>query len=457
MRRCCTIAAVLVTLLVASTSAARRDTRLMATEVRTYSLPEDDPMALPTDVVVGINGHVFVADGVNDRVVEFAPDGSLVRSIEAAAGRSLANPTAVSLSADGRLWIADCDNRRVVVISGQDEGVEVEIDPEVGLDGLDLTGLAVSPDGVNLWLVDNQSHRMLRGNLETGLWEEFGSLGEAWGQLRYPFHADCTAEGGVVVTDGINGRVQGWAVDGRPSRPIGRYGVTPGRLFRPKGIAVGPAGHTWVADSTLGVIQVFGSRGQLLDVVQDEAGEPLRLDEPVGIDVAGDRLFVVELRRHAVREFLVAEAPGRPARPARAQNTGSGDGCTICHLEFMPTYVDGLGATALRPAPASTEQQPYVSTDASCMGCHDGLVDDDRKRVWTMHGHSIGEAPPEDMVIPEELPLADGKMACRTCHSPHTMGGSGQEHRNAMFLRVTDDAEELCLACHGDLLTEGAK
>jgi hypothetical protein len=266
-----------------------------------------------------------------------------------------------------------------------------------------------------------------------------------------------TRAGGVVVTDGINGRIQGWAEDGLPSRPIGRYGVTPGRMFRPKGISVGPDGHTWVSDSVLGVVQVFGSRGQLLDVIQDADGEPLRLSEPVGIDVVGDRLFVVELRPGRVREFVVSEAPGRPARPARTQNPGSGDGCTSCHLEFMPTYVDGLGPTALAPAPESTEEQPYVSTEQSCLSCHDGGVIDSRRAVWAMLSHSVGEAPPEDMEIPEELPLSNGKIACRTCHSPHTMGGSGQVHRDAMFLRVTDDPEELCVACHGDMSSGGGK
>lgn len=451
MLRRCAVAAVLATIFVAGTSTARRDTRLLAVEVQVYALGEDDPLALPTSVAVGPAGQVWVADGVNDRVVEFAVDGTYVAMVVEAAGTPLARPTSVAATDDGRLWIGDGDNRRVVVVGGPDGDEEIAFDPEIDTSELDITDLAVSADGERLWIVDNSAHRVLHCDLATGTWEVLGSLGEAWGQLRYPFNAAASADGGVVVTDGINGRVQGFGIDGLPARPIGRYGVTPGRMFRPKGIAVGPSGHTWVSDSVLGVVQVFGSRGQLLDVVQAEDGDPLRLSEPVGIEVVGSRLFVVELRPGRVREFQVSEAPGRPARPARTQNPGSGDGCTSCHLEFMPTYVDGLGPTALSPAPESTEQQPYVSTEASCLSCHDGAVIDSRKKVWAMLGHSLGEAPPEDMVVPAELPLSDGKIACRTCHSPHTMAGSGQVHRDAMFLRVTDDPEELCVACHGDM------
>jgi predicted CXXCH cytochrome family protein len=53
------------------------------------------------------------------------------------------------------------------------------------------------------------------------------------------------------------------------------------------------------------------------------------------------------------------------------------------------------------------------------------------------------------MVIPDELPLQDGKIACRTCHTAHA---STEEETlaTAVFLRVRNDAGQLCQSCHKD-------
>ncbi len=82
---------------------------LIAHEVRTYA----GAMKMPTDVAIGPDGQVFVADGVHDRVVEFDSQGAVKRSIREVAGRSLARPTAVATSGDS-LWIADADHHRAM-------------------------------------------------------------------------------------------------------------------------------------------------------------------------------------------------------------------------------------------------------------------------------------------------------------------------------------------------------
>lgn len=466
MRRCCVVAAALAALLVAGTSSAGRGTALVARQVRAFAMPEGDALSMPTQVAVGPGGEVWVADGVSDRVVGFAADGSPAVTVRQAAGRPLSRPGAVATTADGRLWIADTGNERVVVLRPDEApraggtqraggGEEVVLPAALRAGGLDLTDLAVAPDGTGLWLVDNERHRVLRGDLKAGTWVELGGPGEAWGQLRYPFMIAAHPQGGALVTDGLGGRVQGWGEDGRPGRPIGRFGVMPGQLFRPKGIAIDDEGHCWVADGVLGVIQVFGGRGQLLDVLRDGEGEPLRLRHPAGIEVRGDRLWVVELGAARVVEYRVGREDGEPLRASGAWGSGpvgtEGRECTTCHLELVPALAEDRGDGALISPPPSTAQQPWVSTDASCLSCHDGAVSDSRRRVWTMHGHPIGGEPPAGMAVPDDLPLADGKIACRTCHSPHTLGGSGQVHRDAMLLRVADRPSELCVACHGEM------
>lgn len=443
--------------LLSSARAAASGQVLVGHPVRSYEAPSLDPMTMPTSVAVGQDGEVWVADGVNDRVLEFGPDGALRRSLDVLLGRPLANPSAVASDDRGWLWIADAGNRRIVVVPPA-PGVEFEVPIDAVLqEELDLTGLAVSADGQALWLVDNDHHRLLQCQLDLGIWAEVGSYGEALGQLRHPFMAAVDAEGHVWVTDVLNTRVAGFSELGEPLRPLGRFGVSPGQLFRPKGVAIG-GDRIWVSDSSLGVIQAFAPSGRLLDVLRDPQGQILHLSGPVGLDVQGDRLFVVELEAHRVTELRIEGELGRSYDAPVTSLTGAagaqGQDCSVCHLEMVPALARGAGdlLAAMPPNPVS---EPYVSTAASCLSCHDGSVLDSRRAVWAMHGHPLGEPVPAEMVVPASLPLVDGAMSCRTCHSAHTVGGSGQVHRDALMLRVTDEAEELCLACHGDMQKEG--
>lgn len=432
---------------------------LVGSTVQVYQAPALDPMTMPTAVAAGPSGQVWVADGVSDRVLEFDASGGLVRSIEAVAGQPLSNPTAVAADEAGRLWIADSDHARVVWLGpGPGDQGELPIDLAL-LPGLDLTGVGVSPDGDLLWLVDNEQHRVLRGEVDAGIWAVMGSYGEGLGQLRHPFMVGVDDDGGAWVSDAIGARIVGWSAEGEARRPIGRFGVQPGQVFRPKGVAV-QGDRVWVSDSTLGVIQAFSPGGKLLDVLRDEQGRILHLEGPTGLAVRGDRLFVVELTAHRVTELSIGTKVGQPYEAPVASVIGTegteNQACSMCHLEMIPALSRGA-ADLLTSLPPNPKSEPYVSTEGACLSCHDGSVMDSRKAVWAMHGHPLGEPIPDDMTVPDHLPLVDGAMACRTCHSAHTEGGSGQVHRDALMVRVEDDIEELCVACHGDMQKGGGK
>ncbi len=414
----------------------------------------DQGMVLPTAVVASSGGKVWVADGVHRRVLAFAADGSLEGTITSVGGVALRNPVALALSADGSLWIADAGLGTVAVLAPGGGGSLLELGKSV-----DPTGLAVSAAGDQLWVVDNESHRLLEGKPSGRRFGAVGEPGKARGQLHHPFMADLDAEGAVYVTDVLNGRVQAFSASGRPLRTIGRYGIDPGQLHRPKGVAVADD-RVYVSDSVLGVIQVFSLEGRLLDVLRGPGGDVLKLDTPTGIDVVGDRLYVVEARAARVSSHRIGTSTGRALQAdlgVRAGSISTKDReCSVCHLNLFPSLERGLSTELLGPPPNS-EQQPYVSRPESCLSCHDGSVKDSRKKIWTGHGHTLDQAPPEGMEVPEQLPLRDGEVACRTCHSAHTLAGSGQfpENPAAVFLRVDTDAEELCEGCHADMVEVG--
>ncbi len=434
------------------------DRALTATAVQEFQLQVEPPVRLPTDVAATPDGQIFVADGLGDRIVNFDANGRFIQQIRQIGDLTLSRPLAVALDAGSRLWIADTGNGRVLVRSA-DGSLERMIKPELAGDhALDITDIAPTGDGKAVWLVDNDNHRLVRLELESGALTGIGKYGESLGQLHYPFMLALRNTGDVLVTDVINGRVAQFNSRGQPARSISTYGVELGQLYRPKGIAVDSSDNTWVGDSVLGVIQIFNPDGVLIDVLRDSNGGVLRLETPMGMAFDGDgNLYVIEMTPARVRKWRIERKnPEVAPLPKSSEIVGAaGRSCTICHIEMIAPLSRGVG-TVIADPPANSEQEPAVSRAGTCLSCHDGSIADSRKKVWQLHGHATGMLPPPDMKVPAHLPLVNGTVSCRTCHSAHMGGQFTGDMTNAVFLRVPNRSSELCVSCHVDK-TRGPK
>ncbi len=425
----------------------------VATRLDALGGPADAPLRLPTAVAVSPVGELYVVDGVNNRIVVFASDGGLLEELDGGGGVRFEQPVGIDVDATGRAWIADSGNQRVVVLSPQRE-FERSIDVPAAESGrpADVTDVVVAPDGAHLWVVDNDGQRLLQHELAAGTWQVIGHEGESLGQFQYPFQIAALPEGDVVVSDVINARLQIFAPDGQPVRSIGSHGVEIGQFFRPGGLAIDRDRNLWVADSVLGVIQVFRADGLLIDVLRDEQGQVLHFNSPLGLAFEpGGSLCVVELAANQVARLAVSatQDAAPPLAPPRAGSGQQAQACTICHIDWLAPYADGRDS-GLATRPEGTPEEPAASRSPMCLSCHDGAVADSRQRVWEEHGHRTGVAPPESMTVPQNLPLVDGKLACRTCHSAHGSDAAQGDFRRAMLLRVPNVASELCVSCHSD-------
>lgn len=427
-----------------------------ATPVQDYAGAGDAGLFKPTDVAVGKDGTVFIADGVHDRVAAFAADGRFQRNLAGGEGAGdvgpLPDPIGITVDTAGALWMT-ATNGVATRWTGAWQNYALRSMLRDENAALDLTDVAVNDTGTIAWFVDNDHHRLMRVDLAANDARFVGGFGQDLGQLYYPFQAVVAANGDVLVTDVINGRVAVFDERGRPVRQIGQYGVSLGEFYRPTGLALDADGNVWVADSVLGVIQAYTQTGRLLDVLRDPNGAPLKFAGPMGIafDPSGD-LYVVERDENRVRRLRVmrdpAALPTEDRTPTRGIASDQPRTCTACHLEWMKPLDVGQ-PTALIAPPDDPRDYPAVSRADACLSCHDGSVVDSRQAVWLEHGHRTGITPPADMTVPERLPLADDKVVCRTCHSAHTRGGSGNELKDAVFLRVEGSPAQLCTECHG--------
>ncbi len=431
--------------------------RISATIVTTYIWTDPPAMFLPTDIAVAPDGTLYVADGVNNRVLCFDNDGTPRDSVTAIAQHPLVRPVGLTVDSTGRLWVANSGAGQVLVRrphGGLDSLLDV---PGIAAPhDLDVTDIAVSADGLTAWLVDNDNHRILAVSPAQRTTRVFGRSGTALGELRYPFNIDLDNDGNVLVSDVLNGRVAVFASDGSPRLSYAAYGVELGQVYRPKGLARDPQGQLWVSDSVLNVIQAFRADRRVIDVLRTPDGRRFEFRGPMGLDFDADgHLYVVEMEAHRVIKLRITTQPMAPREISRWTGATQRQHCTVCHLEMTPPLSEGT-PTALARVPPNDPNDPLVSHERMCLSCHDGSVADSRRTVWVDHGHRLGVVPETTRNIPASLPLVDGALACRTCHSAHASGRFDQDIATAVFMRLPTANSELCIACHTDQPVPGS-
>ncbi|MBZ4644295.1 MAG: multiheme c-type cytochrome [Deferribacteraceae bacterium] len=121
--------------------------------------------------------------------------------------------------------------------------------------------------------------------------------------------------------------------------------------------------------------------------------------------------------------------------------------CAICHYEWMDSFIYELKGTEI----VDYQKDRIVANERMCFSCHDGSVADSRLRVWANDMHKVGIKPPSNMKIPNELPLENGEIQCRTCHTAHgTKDINKGDIGRSVFLRVENTNSQLCKMCHSD-------
>ena len=125
----------------------------------------------PTDVALARDGTLYVADGYNDRMQAFAPDGRFLRKWGGPFGMNIFGPfngwfttvTSVTVDQQGSVFVADFYNHRVQKFA---------------------------PDGTFL--------------------TAFGKRGDEPGQFNYAIAIAIADDGTVFVADYGNNRIQKW-------------------------------------------------------------------------------------------------------------------------------------------------------------------------------------------------------------------------------------------------------
>ena len=212
------------------------------------------PFNQPTDVAVS-GGRLYVLDGMHHRVAVFDLNG---RYLQQFGGSELKRPIGLCAGPAGSIYVPDAETAKVSVYSPEGKPVNSFTVGHAKNGGKPvITDCAVSDKG-EIFFVDNGNHYIHAYGKNGAMHRGWGKFGEDDNELRYPATAALDKDGMVFVVDVINNKVKAFTSSGELHLWLGGWGITPGKLYRPKGVAI-VGNRVFVSDSYTGAIQVFGA------------------------------------------------------------------------------------------------------------------------------------------------------------------------------------------------------
>jgi NHL repeat len=162
-----------------------------------------DTFNSPSDVVIGNNGDIFVADGhgdnTNARIVKFSKDGKFIKAWgkKGSGPSEFDTPHSIALDSRGRLFVADRGNSRIQIFD--QDGKFIDQWKQFGRP----SGLYISKDDT-LYSVDSQSDAMTNPGVKRGI-----RIGSAKDGTVKTFIPDLNTDPAIALAEGVSADAKG--------------------------------------------------------------------------------------------------------------------------------------------------------------------------------------------------------------------------------------------------------
>jgi sugar lactone lactonase YvrE len=162
-----------------------------------------DTFNSPSDVVIGNNGDIFVADGhgenTNARIVKFSKDGKFIKAWgkKGSGPSEFDTPHSMVLDSRGRLFVADRGNNRIQIFD--QDGKFIDQWKQFGRP----SGLFISKDDT-LYSVDSQSDAMTNPGVKRGI-----RIGSAKDGSVKTFIPDLNTDPAIALAEGVSADSKG--------------------------------------------------------------------------------------------------------------------------------------------------------------------------------------------------------------------------------------------------------
>ncbi len=260
---------------------------------------EDIHIQRPYGVAADREGRVYVADAAGRVVHVFDTRERRYRGIKELGRRRFEMPIGVAVAADGTVYVSDSELRVVVALDSRGKLLR-----EFGRDLARPTGLALSPAGDRLYVVDTLGHQIAIFDPSGRRTGTIGGRGDGAAQFNFPTNIAVDRAGLLHVSDTMNFQVKVLRPDGTPVTGFGKLGDGTGDMNRPKGLGVDSEGHIYVVEGLHDVVQIFDRQGQFLLAIGGTGHEHGHFWLPTGLHVDHqDRIYVADSYNNRIEIF----------------------------------------------------------------------------------------------------------------------------------------------------------
>lgn len=171
--------------------------------------------------------------------------------------------------------------------------------------------IAMAADG-SLFVADSRNNRIVHLDSLGSFLNAFGGYGNVLdgeipgGLMNEPWGVAVGPDGNVYVADTWNHRIQVFTPDGQFLRMWSVFEVNglPDGFWGPRGITIDQTGRVFVTDTGKQRVVVFDSNGTYLTQFGSIGLEAGNLDEPVGIDISPDgKVYIADTWNYRVQVF----------------------------------------------------------------------------------------------------------------------------------------------------------
>jgi DNA-binding beta-propeller fold protein YncE len=222
-------------------------------------------------------------------------------------GLTLGEPVAVSVAHEGNLLVADAFLGRIVGIDAKHErAVEFEIPAQ----SPSFYPVDVRISGFFVYALDVAERKLLRFDRAGSFRDVLISFDDAFEDRSTPVGLDVDGSGRIAITDTKNHVVVIFDNYLQIELAFGNYGTAPGQLDSPEGVSFLKDGGLVVADTGNRRLQIFDSGGAFVRLIPSAGDNPMRGPRRVVTDRSG-RFFVAD---PAAGRVFVFETNGELAR-----------------------------------------------------------------------------------------------------------------------------------------------
>jgi sugar lactone lactonase YvrE len=313
-----------------------------------------DQHFLPVDVAIDGHGDIYVADYSGNRVLKLSSSGKLLATWGKYRSGPFSSPTSVATDSQGNAFVLDHFNRgRIQKFSADGTLLASWSAPSSN----QYSSITVSTDG-RIYLTRGRTIAVY--SLSGALLSVLG-LGDALpGQLASPEGLAIGPSGNLFVADTGNSRIQKFSPTGRLLAVWGTMGAGKGQFNNPAGIAVDRLGDILVADTGNKRLVKLSPSGRFLARWNDlMSGIPLKNPRGVAVDTEGTIYLADTGLREVVRlsprstRFAFFFHTGNRAAPVSVAVDYSG----TVYVGEMHDVTPGTGVVLVQQLPPWYSQQ----------------------------------------------------------------------------------------------------